>query len=121
MISIDRLKEMALEDIENNPEKHLEEYTKILQQLDQLKAENEDLKNKYNILKEHSRYYKNEGKKYKKEIGKLKAAKEQAEQKLERIRGICKSYCKLMCLCETKETCESCINTEVLQIIDEVE
>ena len=41
MISIDRLKEMALEDIENNPEKHLEEYTELVQQLDQLKAENE--------------------------------------------------------------------------------
>ena len=45
----------------------------------------------------------------------------QAEQKLEKIRDICKSYCERMCLCETKETCESCINTEVLQIIDEVE
>lgn len=43
------------------------------------------------------------------------------KQKLERIREICKSYCKLMCLCETKETCESCINTQVLQIIDEAE
>ena len=37
MISIDRLKEMALEDIEKNPEKHLEEYTELSQQLDKLK------------------------------------------------------------------------------------
>ena len=44
MISIDRLKEMALEYIEENPEKHLEESTELLQQLDQLKAENEELK-----------------------------------------------------------------------------
>ena len=46
---------------------------------------------------------------------------EQAEQKLEQIKQVCKDYCKIMCLCETKETCESCINTEILQIIDEVE
>lgn len=44
MISIDRLKEMTLEDIENNPEKYLEEYTELLQQFDQLKAENEGWK-----------------------------------------------------------------------------
>lgn len=44
MISIDRLKEMALEDIENNPEKNSEEYVELLQQLDQLKAENETYK-----------------------------------------------------------------------------
>lgn len=44
MFSIDRLKEMALEDIENNPEKHLEEYAELLQQLDQLNTENEVLK-----------------------------------------------------------------------------
>ena len=43
MISIDRLKEMALEDIENNPKKHLKEYTELHNQLDQLKAENEIL------------------------------------------------------------------------------
>ena len=42
------------------------------------------------------------------------------EQKLKRIKQVCKDYCKIMCSCETKETCESCINTEILQIIDEV-
>lgn len=56
-----------------------------------------------------------------KENNQLKALKEQAEQKLEQIKQVCKDYCKIMCLCETKETCESCINTEILQIIDEVE
>lgn len=34
---------MALEDIENNPKKHLKEYTELHNQLDQLKAENEIL------------------------------------------------------------------------------
>lgn len=48
------------------------------------KQEYEELKRDNNILKEHSRYYKNESKRYKKEIGKLKTAKEQAKQKLER-------------------------------------
>ena len=38
-------------------------------QLDQLKAEKEELKNNNNILKEHSRYYKNEGKRYKSRNG----------------------------------------------------
>ena len=49
MISIDRLKEMALEDIEKNSEKHLEEYVELLQQLDQLEAENKELKKQVDI------------------------------------------------------------------------
>lgn len=52
MISIDRLKEMALEDIEKNPEKHLEEYAELSQQLDRLKAENEKLKKDNSTLKD---------------------------------------------------------------------
>lgn len=56
-----------------------------------------------------------------KELNQLKVSKEQAEQKLKRIKQVCKDYCKIMCLCETKETCESCINTGILEIIDEVE
>lgn len=48
MISADRLKEMALEDIEKNPEKHLEEYVELSQQLNQLKIRNEELKKQYN-------------------------------------------------------------------------
>ena len=52
MFSIDRLKEMALEDIENNPQRHLEETAELLQQLDQLKAENEKMSKGYEELTE---------------------------------------------------------------------
>lgn len=43
MFSPNRLKEMALEDIENNSEKYLEEYAELLTKLDQLKENNEEL------------------------------------------------------------------------------
>ena len=45
---------------------------------------------------------------------------DEAIQKLERIKKVCKNYCEQMCLCESKETCEDCMNTEILQIISEV-
>ena len=50
----------------------------------------------------------------------LKANKEQAEQKLKQIKQVCEDYCEQMCLCDSRETCKDCINTEILQIIDEV-
>lgn len=52
MISPNRLKEMALEDIENNPEKYLEETAELLQQFDQLKKENEELKTEFDKFEE---------------------------------------------------------------------
>lgn len=47
------------------------------------------------------------------EILKLKQALDEIEQNI-------KDYCKNMCMAETRETCEICQNTEVLDIIDEV-
>lgn len=52
MISIDRLKEIALEDIENNPEKHLEEHTELLQQLNQLKTSKEQAEQKLERIRD---------------------------------------------------------------------
>lgn len=83
------------------------------QQLDQLKAENENLKNEieacYNQVEDFDIIATSKSNKLK-----------QAEQKLKRIKEVCKNYCEQMCLCESKEVCEDCINAEVLQIIDEV-
>lgn len=45
---------------------------------------------------------------------------QRAEQKLILIEDYCKGYCKTMCQGQTKETCESCIITQVMQIISEV-
>lgn len=89
--------------IKNKEERNMELY----KENNKLKAENEKLKkDRINMIKENAKGYR-----------KL----QQAEQKLEQIKQVIKDYCKIMCLCETKETCESCINTEILQIIDEVE
>lgn len=46
-----------------------------------------------------------------KECGKYKQALDEIEKNL-------KGYCKNMCMAETKETCESCQNTEILDIIN---
>lgn len=40
------------------------------------------------------------------------------KQALDRIEKNIKDYCKNMCMAETKETCESCQNTEILNIIN---
>lgn len=40
------------------------------------------------------------------------------EQALDEIENIIKGYCKNMCMSGTKETCESCQNTEILNIIN---
>lgn len=40
------------------------------------------------------------------------------KQALDRIEKDIKDYCKNMCMAETKETCESCQNTEILNIIN---
>lgn len=86
----------------------------LFKQLDKLKAENENLKNKieacYNQVEDFDIIATSKSNKLK-----------QAEQKLKEIKQVCKDYCKIICLCETRETCESCINTEILQIIDEEE
>ena len=42
------------------------------------------------------------------------------EQALDKIENSTKGYCKNMCMTETKETCESCQNTEILGIINKV-
>lgn len=41
------------------------------------------------------------------------------EQKLEQIKEVIEEYCEQMCLCDSRETCKDCINTEILQIIKE--
>lgn len=108
MISIDRLKEMALEDIENNPEKHLEEYAELLQQLDQLKVENKELKEKIKYMEGYIKTVEKARDELEREN---KFTKEQAEQKLERI----EAYCNEQNLKADYTACE------ILQIIDEVE
>lgn len=44
----------------------------------------------------------------------------QKEQALDEIENIIKGYCKNMCMAETKETCDGCQNTEILNIINKV-
>lgn len=39
------------------------------------------------------------------------------EQALDEIEEITKDYCKKMCMTETKETCDDCINNEICNII----
>lgn len=43
----------------------------------------------------------------------------QKEQALDEIENIIKGYCKNMCMAGTKETCDDCQNTEILNIINE--
>lgn len=42
------------------------------------------------------------------------------KQALDEIENITKGYCKNMCMTETKETCDGCQNTEILNIINKV-
>lgn len=109
-------KERECEEWKHQAELGSDTTDRLAKQLEEKEQECKELKNNNNILKEHSRYYKNEGKRYKKEIGRLKASKEQAEQKLERIRNITE-----------KDFCHTCWKTyqnqlkQILQIIDEEE
>lgn len=81
-------------------------YKKTLKQLARKTQECEELKkDRINIIKEDAKDYR-----------KL----QQAEQKLKRIKQVCEDYCEQMCLCDSRETCKDCINTEILQIIDKV-
>lgn len=40
------------------------------------------------------------------------------KQVLNKIKENIKEYCKNMCMAETRETCESCQNTEILDVIN---
>ena len=105
MISIDRLKEMALEDIENNPERHLEETAELLQQLDQLKKENKELKEKVNSYICSTNCYKHkENDKYRQALQEIK---EIAEDE-------CKN-CTVKLLLEDEINCKRCYKTKILQ------
>ena len=79
--------------------------------------EYDELKNNNDILKEHSRYYKNESKRYKKEIGKLKAENEILKKKLEQIRDIAEPYkmtIKKICKnCEKYDSCHACCYKDI--------
>lgn len=97
-------------------EKHCE---KLEEQLDQLKAENEKLKNEievcYNQVDDFDIIATSKSNKLK-----------QAEQKLEKIYKLlatCKKNCDIPCeLCEYSEQCEKeDTDTQILKIIDEVE
>ena len=46
------------------------------------------------------------------EVNKFKQALDEIEKNI-------KGYCKNMCMAETKETCDNCQNTEILNIINE--
>lgn len=43
---------------------------------------------------------------------------ENEKQALDEIENITKGYCKNMCMTETKETCDGCQNTDILNIIN---
>lgn len=104
MISIDRLKEMALEDIENNPERHLEETAELLQQLDQLKKENKELKEKVNSYICSTNCYKHkENDKYRQALQEIK---EIVQNKLSLV---CKNCLLKQCkTCEAKQILQKC-------------
>lgn len=49
---------------------------------------------------------------------KLKISEYNYKQALDEIEKNIKDYCKIMCMAETRETCEICQNTEILDIIN---
>ena len=54
------------------------------------------------------------------ELELAKIRKDNYRQALDEIEQNIKDYCKNMCMTETRETCEICQNTEVLNIINKV-
>lgn len=106
------------EDTEGHETQYCEDCLELQEKLEVKEQECEELQEqlsiaqeRYTTMRPHAIELADTKLKLQKEVNTLKQALDEIEKNI-------KDYCKGMCMAETRETCEICQNTEILNIIN---